>query len=113
MNLIKHTNDPNPKELKSGSVTNKKTDLINKPDPPPQRVENWVGHEQKPKNLINFRPPFPPPPPPPPKAQKKKEKQNREVGRKYRCKKVSKAAPSTPSKYLVSTSPQVVWIRFT
>jgi hypothetical protein len=30
-----------------------KTDLINTADLPPQTVENWVGHEQKPKNLIN------------------------------------------------------------
>jgi hypothetical protein len=78
-----------PEELKSGSVMNKKA------------------------NLINFRPPFPPSIPPgaphPQKnPQKKKEKQNRGWAVSTGVKKVSKAAPSTPSKYFVSISPQVV-----
>jgi len=48
-----------------------------------------------------------PHPPGPSKTPKKERKNETEVGCKYRCKKVSKAAPSTPSKYFA----QVGWIR--
>jgi hypothetical protein len=44
-----------PKELKSGSVTNKRTDLINTHalTRHPKELKTGFGHEQKPKHLIN------------------------------------------------------------
>jgi hypothetical protein len=75
-----------PEELKSGSVMNKKSQSNQLPSP-----------------IAPIHPPRAPPNP-----QKKKEKQKRGWAVSTGVKKVSKAAPSTPSKYFVSISPQVV-----
>jgi hypothetical protein len=107
--------DPPPERVENWVWSWTKTEASHQHTHPtllPWRVEKWVGHEQK-ANLINFRPPFPPSIPPgaphPQKnPQKKKEKQNRGWAVSTGVKKVSKAAPSTPSKYFVSISPQVV-----